>query len=80
MEGKAIGSIVGKKQLKVDIQDPVHEAARLMLKENRGSVAALSDGKLRGIFTERDLLRRVAVKKVDIKKNSHAKGDDGRSG
>jgi CBS-domain-containing membrane protein len=68
VEDKALGSIVGKKQLKVDIQDPVHKAVRLMLKENRGSVAVLSDGKLKRIFTERDILRRVAVKKMDIKK------------
>jgi CBS domain-containing protein len=39
----------------------VHEAARRMNERSIGGLAVLADGVLTGIFTERDVLRRVVV-------------------
>lgn len=45
----------------------VYEAASAMAKNNIGAVPVLDDGgKLRGIFSERDLLIRCAAKKLNI--------------
>lgn len=47
---------------------PLAEAVDHMATNNFGAVLILEDKKLKGIFTERDLLRRVAAKRVDIEK------------
>jgi CBS domain-containing protein len=39
----------------------VHEAARRMNERSIGGLAVLADGVLTGVFTERDVLRRVVV-------------------
>lgn len=39
----------------------VQEAAEFMASRNIGAVCVLDDGKLLGVFSERDLLRRVVV-------------------
>lgn len=39
----------------------VHEAAKMMCEANVGSVIIKVDGKIEGIFTERDLLRKVVT-------------------
>jgi CBS domain-containing protein len=44
----------------------VFEAARMMTQADCGSVVVQSDTELLGIFTERDLLKRVAAKGLDI--------------
>lgn len=43
----------------------VFEAARLMNDKHIGSVLVLEKGELRGIFTERDLMRRVVAERRD---------------
>lgn len=45
----------------------VYEAARLMAKKNVGAVLVVTDKILRGIFTERDAIKRVIAKGLDIK-------------
>jgi CBS domain-containing protein len=43
----------------------VHEAARLMKAQDCGCVVVTSDGKLKGIFTSGDLVKRVAAEARD---------------
>jgi len=47
----------------------VYEAVSSMAKNNIGAVPVLDDGgKLRGIFSERDLMMRCAAKRLDMEK------------
>jgi CBS domain-containing protein len=48
--------------------DSVLEAVRLMQKTRHGSVLVVEDGKLVGIFTERDVLDRLAGEDVDLER------------
>src|SRR5215469_8265355 len=45
----------------VDVEHTVLEAARAMVERNIGAVPVLEHGRLVGIFSERDLMRRVVV-------------------
>ena len=47
--------------------DTVSEAARHMAELHVGAILVLNDGKLRGVFSERDLMRRVVVDGRDPK-------------
>ena len=49
----------------VSPETPVLEAVRLMSDERVGAVAVTSEGKLSGIFTERDLMIRVVLEGRD---------------
>lgn len=58
--------IMTKELLSVEPQITVQEAAEIMDKNNIGALAVLSPIQdLLGIFTERDLVRRVVAKKLD---------------
>ncbi len=61
---KTAGDVVRNKNLYfVKSGDSVLSVAKLMAEKNIGAVPVLSeDGKLLGIFSERDLLKRVVVK------------------
>ena len=48
----------------------VYKAVSEMAKKNYGAVLVTRGGKLAGIFTERDLLRRVVAENVDAKKKT----------
>ncbi len=48
--------------------DSIDKAVQEMAARNYGAVLVTSKGKLVGIFTERDLLRRVAAKGLDMKR------------
>lgn len=50
----------------------VFEAAQKMAKHLIGSILVMDNERLVGIFTERDLLNRVAAKDLDLKKTSLA--------
>ncbi len=52
--------------LTVSPDSTVREAVDLMRRKRHGSVLIVDDGKLKGIFTERDLLKRVVVKKLKL--------------
>lgn len=56
-----------KKLLLAAPDTTVYEAARLMAKKNVGAVLVVEEKLLRGIFTERDALKRVIAKGLDIK-------------
>lgn len=46
----------------IDEKASVLEAAKSMVKENRGSIVATKDGETVGILTERDILKKVVAK------------------
>lgn len=57
------------------VQDPhqtVDQVIRLMAREQIGAVPVCRDGRLIGIFSERDFLRRVAAKGLDAEKTELA--------
>ncbi len=49
----------------VETGQTVLEAVQLMVKHNIGAVPVLRDGELSGIFTERDLMKRVVAQQRD---------------
>jgi CBS domain-containing protein len=51
----------GRGVLKIDADASVHEAVERMVEANVGSLLVTESGDVRGIVTERDYLRRVAV-------------------
>lgn len=68
MPNRNLGSIVEKRKLikaKSDIS--VFEAAKIMSIEKVSSLLIVDNNHLRGIFTERDLLRRVVCLSLDPK-------------
>lgn len=56
--------------LSFDQSDSVETAVTKMAELNYGAVVVTKNGKLTGIFTERDILRRVVAKGLDIKKTA----------
>ncbi len=54
-----IDSLVTERVASLDESCLVQEAAELMARDNLGSLVVTDGGKLSGMFTERDLLRRV---------------------
>jgi len=68
-ESQTIGAIMTKDPVTIDAAQSINDAIQLMIKKDIGCVAVLNKGKLAGIFTERDVLKRVAVKGLD-KKNT----------
>jgi signal-transduction protein with cAMP-binding, CBS, and nucleotidyltransferase domain len=60
------GKIARRRLVDVDEKTSVLEAARRMAQENRGSVMVTRAGERVGILTERDLLRKVVAKGLDL--------------
>ena len=60
-----IGKILLKAPVTIEASEPVGRAIELMIKNETGCVAVTAAGELKGIFTERDLLKRVAVAGLD---------------
>ena len=52
----------------VEAGDTVLSASQFMMKHNIGAVPVLRDGKLAGIFSERDLMKRVVAEQRDPSK------------
>lgn len=48
-----------------DVNDSVMQVARAMVERNIGAVPVVREGKLAGVFSERDLMRRVVVEGRD---------------
>ena len=60
MLGRSVRSVVDKRKLVVALPEAsVDQAARLMKKGKRGAVLVVKNGRLVGIFTERDAVYRV---------------------
>jgi CBS domain-containing protein len=59
---KSIKSIIGSREtITVDLRSSVMDAARLMAEREIGAVPVIDDGRLVGIFSERDVLNRVVA-------------------
>ncbi|MGH7826101.1 MAG: CBS domain-containing protein [Candidatus Binatia bacterium] len=69
-DARILGSIMSARIVTVDGSLSVHETIDLMVEKGLGSVVVTAEGKTNGIFTERDVLRRVAVKEADPKKTN----------
>lgn len=54
----------------VDADDSVHDAALLMDRKDIGSVLVRVKGELKGILTERDILKRVVARSLDANRTS----------
>lgn len=67
-ETQTIGTIISRKVVTADASKSVEETLNAMVRERSGSVVVSSQGKPQGIFTERDVLRRVAMKEIDTRK------------
>jgi CBS domain-containing protein len=52
----------------VEENDTVADVARRMAELQVGAILVLDGGALRGIFSERDLMRRVVVERLDLEK------------
>ena len=65
---RTIGMIIeGQEPLTAPAQMTVGEAARLMKQHQCGAVMVVEEGKLVGIFTERDALFKVSAEERDIR-------------
>ena len=67
-ETKTLGGLVSGGVLSVDESSSVYETIDLMIQRGVASIVVSVAGKLRGIFTERDVLKRVAAKGIDTRK------------
>ncbi len=56
----SVGSVMAKEISTIESGEPLREAVSLMKKSGLGCVVVLEDGKPAGIFTEKDLIRKVA--------------------
>lgn len=59
--------VKGQDTYRADVGQTVLELARAMVDRNIGAVPVLRDGELVGIFSERDLMKRVVVAGLDPK-------------
>ncbi len=57
--------VAGREPITVTADRSVWHAAKLMAKKHVGAVLVVEGSKLRGILTERDILNRVIVPKLD---------------
>jgi signal-transduction protein with cAMP-binding, CBS, and nucleotidyltransferase domain len=67
-EARTLGNIMSPGVVTVDESKSVYDTVDLMVEKGVGAVVVTTGGKPEGIFTERDLLKRVAVKDVDTKR------------
>src|SRR5229473_2853295 len=63
---EALSSAISHPPLVMDAETSLAEVLRSMREADRGSVLAVRDGKLVGIFTERDALHKVAGHAIDL--------------
>ena len=67
-ETKTVGDIAAPAVLTVDQSSTIQQAVELLNKKNSTAVIVTEGGKPVGIFTERDVLKRVASRQIDAKK------------
>ena len=59
MKSMPISRVMSKPVTTVDADEPMEQAARMMLERKLGSLLVMDGGRLAGIVTETDLLRRI---------------------
>lgn len=69
-ESQIVGDIMSRDLATIEADKSIHEAIEFMIKKDTSSIVVLNRGKPAGIFTERDILKRVATKNIDTKKTS----------
>lgn len=67
-ESRNVGSIMSRDIITVEGSQSIYETIEIMVKKNTACVIVLLQGKPKGIFTERDVLKRVAIKNMETKK------------
>ncbi len=67
-ETQAIGSMMSSNLITVDASQSIYKTIETMIKENVGCVIVSIEEKPKGIFTERDVLKRVIIRNLDTKK------------
>jgi len=67
-ETKTLGSLMRGEALSVDESSSVYETVDLMIQKGVAAVVVTAGGKPAAIFTERDVLKRVASRGIDPKK------------
>jgi CBS domain-containing protein len=72
MYDRPVSSIMDRTVLVATPETLVGEAAKRMAERNVGAILVVEQGRLAGIFTERDLLRRVAAPGLDTRKTALA--------
>jgi CBS domain-containing protein len=63
---ESVGNAASHPALSVDATTPLVQVLQLMREGNRGAVLVVSSGTLVGIFTERDVLMKVAGQPTDL--------------
>jgi signal-transduction protein with cAMP-binding, CBS, and nucleotidyltransferase domain len=66
-ETKTLGDIAAPAIVSVDQSAMIHETIELMNTKSVSAVVVTAAGKPSGIFTERDVLKRVATKEINVK-------------
>jgi signal-transduction protein with cAMP-binding, CBS, and nucleotidyltransferase domain len=64
---RTLGSLTTAAAATIDQMSSVHDAIDLMIKTAVGSVVITTAGRPAGIFTERDVLKRIATKNINAK-------------
>lgn len=63
-----VEDVMKKNVVTVDFEESIENACKIMGEKHIGSVIVIKEGKPVGIFTERDILSKVILKNVDLKK------------
>lgn len=66
-ETRTIGTIMSSNLVTVDAGQSIYETIGTMIKQNTSCVIVSMEGKPKGILTERDVLKRVAIKNIDTR-------------
>ena len=66
LTNESVGNAASHPALLVDATTPLVQVLQLMREGNRGAVLVVSNGTLVGIFTERDVLMKVAGQPTDL--------------
>jgi len=63
-----VKDVMTKNVVTVNFEESVENVCKIMGEKHIGSVVVVKEGKPAGIFTERDLLSKIILKNVDLKK------------
>lgn len=67
---KTVRDVMNREPLSVDRNAPLGEVVKIMADKNIGAVIVTDGGKPAGIFSERDLLKKVVAQDVDVSKST----------
>ena len=65
---KSLLNLAQRTEIHVEPKDTVQKAVSLMAEHKLGAIPVMNEGKLIGIFSERDLLRRVVAQRLPCEK------------